>query len=153
MIAGGFDASGYPTVEGRLVVPRLGVSYRVPFLVDTGADGTCLHPRDGIQAGIPFGRLRDGVTVGGIGGQSTYYEEPAILMFTDDAEGQTYAYHVVVDIAKPEDVSDEIPSLLGRDIIDRWRMVYDRTDDVLEFTVRSADAILDVEGSPDPLPT
>jgi len=82
--------------------------------------------------------------VGGIGGQSTYYEEPATLLFTDDTEQQSYGYIVVVDIAKPEDVSNEFPSLLGRDIIDRWRMVYDRTDGVLEFTVRSADAILDV---------
>ena len=144
MIVGGFDASGYPTVEGRLVIPRLGVSYRVPFLVDTGADGTCLHPGDGIRAGVPFDRLQDGVTVGGIGGQSTYYEEPATLLFADDTERQSYGYIVVVDIAKPEDVSDEFPSLLGRDIIDRWRMVYDRTDSVLEFTVKSADAILDV---------
>ena len=115
-------------VEGRIEIPRLGVSYTVPFLVDTGADGTCLHPGDGLRAGVPFGRLRDGVTVSGIGGQSTYYEEPAILMFTDDVERSTYRYNAVVEIAKPEDVSDEIPSLLGRDIIDRWRMVYDRTD-------------------------
>lgn len=146
MIVGGFDASGYPTVQGRLVIPRLSVSYPVPFLVDTGADRTCLHPKDGIQAGVPFDRLRDGITVGGIGGQSTYYEEPAILLFADDTEWQSYGYNIIVDIAKPEEVSGEIPSLLGRDIIDRWRMVYDRTDDILEFTVRSADAILDVEG-------
>ena len=124
------------------MIPRLGVSYRVSFLVDTGADRTCLHPMDGIQAGIPFDRLRDGITVGGIGGQSTYYEEPAILLFADDTERQSYGYNMVVDIAKPEDVSDEIPSLLGRDIIDRWRMVYDRTEGVLEFTVRSADVVL-----------
>ena len=143
MIAGGFDTSGYPAGEGRLVIPRLGVSYRVAFLVDTGADGTCLHPRDGIQAGVPFDRLRDGITVGGIGGQSTYYEEPATLLFADDTERQSYGYNMVVDITKPEDVSDEIPSLLGRDIIDRWRMVYDRTEGILEFTVRSADMVLD----------
>ena len=96
MIPGGFDAFRYPTVEGRLVIPRLGVSYRVAFLVDTGADRTCLHPMDGIQAGIPFARLRDGVTVGGIGGQSTYYEEPAILLFADDTERQSYVYNVTV---------------------------------------------------------
>ena len=142
MIVGVFNRYGYPTVEGRLEIPRLGVSYTVPFLVDTGADGTCLHPRDGSRAGIPFERLRNGVTVGGIGGQSTYYEEPAVLMFTDDAEEHTYRYNAIMEIAKPEDVSDEIPSLLGRDIIDRWRMVYDRTEGVLEFTVRSADIVL-----------
>ena len=59
-------------------------------------------------------------------------------------ERQAYGYDLTVDIAKPENVSGEIPSLLGRDIIDRWRMVYDRTDDLLEFTVRSADAVRNV---------
>ncbi len=145
MIIGIFDLHGYPTVRARLDIPRLDVSHSVQFLLDTGADVTTIHPRDAISAGVPFGRLRASTTVGGIGGQSTYYQEPATLVFTDDVERQAYSYHITADIAKPEDVSDEIPSLLGRDIIDRWRMVYDRTDGILEFTVRSADAILDVE--------
>ena len=145
MIAGVFDVHGYPTVQARLDIPRLNVSYPVPFLLDTGADVTTIHPRDAARAGVPFDWLRAGTTVGGIGGQSTYYEEPATLVFTDDTERQSYRYNITVDIAKPEDVSDQIPSLLGRDIIDRWRMVYDRTDDILEFTVRSADDVRDVQ--------
>lgn len=145
MIVGVFDLHGYPTVWGRLDIPQWNVSYRLPFLLDTGADVTTVHPRDAGPAGIPFDRLRAGITVGGIGGQSTYYREPATLVFTDSTEHWNYRYHINVDIAKPEDVSGEIPSLLGRDIIDRWRMVYDRTDDVLEFTVRSADAVRDIE--------
>ena len=144
MIAGEFDPQGYPTVWGRLDLPQWNVSYTVPFLLDTGADVTTIHPRDAGNAGIPFDRLYAGVTVGGIGGQSTYYREPATLVFADDVERQSYCYDLTVDIAKPEDVSGEIPSLLGRDIIDRWRMVYDRTDDLLEFTVRSADAVRNV---------
>ena len=145
MIAGGFDASGYPTVWGRLVIPRLRVSHTAcPSWWTPERMERAFTPGDGIRAGVPFDRLQDGVTVGGIGGQSTYYEEPATLLFSDDTELQSYGYIVVVDIAKPEDVSNEFPSLLGRDIIDRWRMVYDRTDSILEFTVRSADAILDV---------
>jgi hypothetical protein len=31
------------------------------------------------------------------------------------------------------------PSLLGRDVLDRWRMNYDPSRDSLKFTVRSAD--------------
>ena len=145
MIAGEFDPQGHPTVWGRLDIPQWNVSHLMPFLLDTGADVTTIHPRDAGRAGIPFERLRTGITVGGIGGQSTYYREPATLVFADDTERRDYRYRITVDIAKPEDVSGEIPSLLGRDIIDRWRMVYDRTDDVLEFTVRSADAVRDIE--------
>ena len=152
MITGVFDLHGYPTVWGRLDIPRWNVSYPVPFLLDTGADVTTIHPRDAGPAGVPFDLLGVGVTVGGIGGQSTYYREPAMLVFSDNTERRNYRYHITVDIAKPEDVSGEIPSLLGRDIIDRWRMVYDRTDDLLEFTVRSSDAVRDIEGRSNPPP-
>ena len=105
MIVGAINRYGHHTVEGILEIPRLGVSYAVPFLVDTGAYGTRLHPRDGLRAGLPFDRLRSGVTVGGIGGESTYYQEPATLVFADDTEQRDYRCHITVAIAKPEAVS------------------------------------------------
>ena len=39
----------------------------------------------------------------------------------------------------------DIPSLLGRDILDRWRMVYDPEMGLLEFEVRSADLTIDAD--------
>ena len=40
------------------------------------------------------------------------------------------------------DPINTIYSLLGRDIIDRWHMVYDRTAGRLEFTVKETDVAL-----------
>ena len=148
MIRGEFGTAGRPFVEGSLTLPRFGVTRHINFLVDTGADATCIHPRDGQPAGIPFDLLQGSTTSRGIGGQATYFREPAVLEFVDAEARKIHSCEVTVNIAKPgagtNDPINTIYSLLGRDIIDRWRMVYDRTDSILEFTVRSADAILDV---------
>ncbi len=149
MILGEFGAAGRPFVEGSLTLPRFGVTRHINFLVDTGADATCIHPRDGWPAGIPFDLLQDSIASRGVGGQAAYFREPAVLEFVDADERKIHSCGVTVNIAKPgtraSDPINTIYSLLGRDIIDRWRMVYDRTDGILEFTVRSADAISDIE--------
>lgn len=149
MIRGEFGPAGQPVVEGYLTLPRFGTTRNLTFLVDTGANATCIHPRDGILAATPFGQLGNPVTSHGVGGPATYYRERAILEFVDGDAREIRSYEVDVLIAKPAadpmHSMNRLPSLLGRDIIDRWRMVYDRTEDVLEFTVRSADAVLGSE--------
>ena len=143
MIAGTLDPVARPFVDGRLTLPRLAVAMDVTFLVDTGADATYLHPRDGLEMGVPFDLLHDSVASLGIGGRSTYFREPAVLSFRDYTVRQRYGYRISVNIAKPGDVGTQLPSLLGRDVIRRWRMDYDPTDNRLEFTVREADFTLD----------
>ena len=115
------------------------------MLVDTGADATYLHPGDGVELGIPFNLLQGHSATRGIGGAVSYFPEPVVLVFTDNAVGQDYGYRININIAKPDDVSDRIPSLLGRDVIRRWQMDYDPTHSKLEFTVQDADFIIDVE--------
>ena len=144
MIVGKFRALASPYVDCHLSLPGLGIAADITFLVDTGADSTFLHPRDGLDAGIPFDLLRGSSTSRGIGGTASYFPEPAVLVFTDDAAGQDYGYRININVAKPDDVSDRIPSLLGRDVIRRWRMDYDSTEGRLEFTVRDADFALDI---------
>jgi predicted TPR repeat methyltransferase len=45
-------------------------------------------------------------------------------------------------VTDPEE-SLKLPSLLGREILDRWRMVYQPSIDELSFEVVSADATID----------
>ena len=80
----------------------------------------------------------------GIGGTASYFPEPAVLVFTDETAGQYYGYRISINVAKPDDVSDRIPSLLGRDVIRRWQMDYDPPNGRLAFTVRDADFALDI---------
>ncbi len=51
MIIGGFDEYGRPFIRGRLSIPRLDINSEIDFLLDTGADVTCLHSGDLRQIG------------------------------------------------------------------------------------------------------
>ena len=68
------------------------------------------------EIGVPFDLLEGSVTSRGIGGRATYFPEPAIPSFTDYATRQRYGYRISVNIAKPGDVGDGLPSLLGRNV-------------------------------------
>ena len=146
MIIGEFGLMGRPFVEGYLRLPRFDLTTNITFLVDTGADVTCIHPRDGRPAGIPFDLLRRGVTSQGVGGQATYFREPAVVEFVDGDARKIHGFETTVNVAKPGERPDDpintIYSLLGRDIIDRWHMVYDRAAGRLEFTVNETDFAL-----------
>ena len=138
MIRGRFDDRGRPFVRGRLVAPRLEIDESVLFLLDTGADVTCLHPADAKNVGLAFEHLRNRVSYRGVGGTSPYFVEPAILSFTDELQARLYAIQLL--IAEPDGSNEVLPSLLGRDIINNWRIQYDPIVSRLECQVRHADS-------------
>ena len=140
MIVGGFDGSRRPFVECRVVIPRLGIEGKSLFL-DTGADGTCLHPDDSKRLEIPLDALGNRRLSRGIGGRSAYFRETALLVFAD--ERLSRAYRVELLIAEPNPNAEGLPSLLGRNVINHWFMEYDPVNGRLDFTVRYADYTLD----------
>ncbi len=142
MIVGRFDKRGRPYVKGIVNFPRFQVSVETLFLLDTGADSTCLHPLDAEKAHVPFSQLRDRQTFRGVGGSSPYFREAAILSFADTP--QTIFYSVDLLVAEPHERNRGLPSLLGRDVINHWYMEYDPSRSRLEFTVRHADYALGV---------
>ena len=153
MIIGNFDRGGKPTVTGSVTFPVLHRE-RAPvvFVLDTGADVTCIHDEDAGRLEIPFDQLRniDG-SARGVGGKQEYYLEPAHLTFVDD--NIVRAYDIQLRIAKPtedlEDTGEEegdperqtigLPSLLGRDILNNWFIVYDPQSSRINCSVRYAD--------------
>ena len=143
MIIGEFDDRGRPYVEGRVIIPRLNINEIVTFLLDTGADGTCLHPRDARRARMPFNQLGNRTTSRGIGGSSSYFRESAVIAFADKPQMRLYLYRLDLAIAESHESNEGLPSLLGRDVINHWYMQYDPADARLECTVRYADHTLD----------
>ena len=139
MIQGRFgDTSKSPYVEGRLRIPGLRIESNVSFLVDTGAESTVLLPEDVVRMKLDYSALSEsGVQVSGIGGSSPTYVESAIIMFTEPGVA-VYSYEVKLLIVELKNHKG-LPSLLGRDILSRWRMNYSPIDNQLEFEVVNAD--------------
>lgn len=139
MILGRFgDTTGRPYVGGRLLLPRLSLRSNLSFLVDTGADRSTLMPADGIKMGLDYDTLTAPATVGGLGGPAACYQETAVLLFSEQNRSLIHCYYVEIIILRRQRYLMQMPSILGRDILDRWRMVYEPTSDRLTFTVRSA---------------
>jgi len=85
----------------------------------------------------------------GIGGTITQsFVEPAMLTFAEPAVGiHTYWLNLAItdgttdfDGLGESAEFEPIPSVLGRDVLDNWLMVYSRLDGLLEFEVRRSDA-------------
>ena len=123
MISGYFGADGTPYVDTRLTMPRLGISYRVAMLVDTGSSSTILHPDNARDMLFPFDELRNEVIVTSVSGTQAYYAEPAVVSFYDGEARQDF--RVDLYVAKPDPAVDGLESLLGRDILNQLGMEYD----------------------------
>ena len=138
MILGSFDQFGRPYVQGRLSFPGLNLDGYIDFLVDTGADNTTIHPRDAIMMGVNHaGLTRSARPSIGVGGTTTTYEEPAVIIFDDGQFLQIYISDV--SVAAPRQHNMQFPSLLGQDIMKNWRIVHDKPRGRLTFTVQHAD--------------
>ena len=140
MIAGRFgNTTGRPYVSGRLLLPRIQASTNLSLLVDTGADSSTLMPTDAIKMRINHSTLIKPTVVGGIGGDAVCFQETAVLVFDESNRNLTRYYFIKIMIPEVHPDLMRMPSVLGRDILDRWRMNYDPSRTGLKFTVRSAD--------------
>ena len=142
MIKGSFDLSTRrPYLQGLLLFPNLHLRGRVDFLVDTGSDCTILHPADAALIGVEYKNLKGAVPAKGTTGISSNYQESGLLLFLEE-NGRIPVYRVRILIAPRTEDNYDLPSLLGRDVLDKWRMLYDPNRNRLEFIVIRADAIL-----------
>ena len=130
-----------PYIEATLVIPGIRVIGNVSFLVDTGADSTCLSNSDAIRLGIDYGALSDRSVCGGIGGQVAIYPVQAYITFAGTAN--LFAYEIELDILEDGSGRD-IPSLLGRDVLDRTPMIYDKIQGVLSLELSNADHVIPI---------
>ena len=136
MIVGFYDHDGRPTVKGLVAIEEISIECVVDFLVDTGADVTCLHYPDTAVAGVSHRLLEeigDPVEVGGIGGSAEYFVADAIVYFADNANYRLLSYDIELYIAATSQEGIEQPSLLGRDILDRHKMIYNPANQQLEL--------------------
>lgn len=128
-------------MEGRLILSRLDLQSDISFLVDTGADQSMLHPLDGVRMGIDYTKLTDQDESIGVGGICRNFVEPALLVFSEPTK-RLYVYSIRIAVCPPSPNIMNIPSLLGRDVIDRWHMSYAPAKGRLTFRVLGADVTI-----------
>ena len=142
MLRGRFgDTSGRPYLEGRLILPNLNIRGDISFLVDTGSDVTRLHPNDGQRLNIDYAQLSGDAESIGTSGVSHDFIETAIVVFSEP-NLFLYSYYITLRISSYDIELMDLPSILGRDILDRWRMAYNPSKSHLAFKVITADAIV-----------
>ena len=140
MLVGRFgDTSGRPYIEGRIFLPRSSAFADVSFIVDTGADRSLLMPIDGTRLALDYSALAGDESCIGVSGISRNFVEPAFVLFAEHSVCLSI-YSIDLAIASPSPDIEDIPSLLGRDILDKWRMNYSPTDKLLTFDVLSFDS-------------
>lgn len=135
-VIGWFTIFGQPFVKARVTIPRLGVQRVVDFLVDTGADRTCVNYRDAALMGLFPEILRgsERTYAAGVGGGARYFREDARLEFLSaDDDGQSDEQSVRLLIADLSDRPQAMPSLLGWDVLNLYRMVYSPAERRLEL--------------------
>lgn len=147
MISGRFgDTTGRPYIEARVVFPRLKVAIKVPppgeadvsFLADTGADVTSIMPVDWHRFAVRLDQLVEPFTIYGVGGKAEGFREKALVTFSEPEVG-LHVYEVHVVILTPTQYIMSTPSLLGRDIMQRWSVTFDKQRNRLLAKVLRAD--------------
>ena len=114
----------WPMVRAYVYIPRLNAGGMVFFLIDTGADKTCIHATDSLSLGIDPTKLTNITDIGGVGGNAKYGRDVAGLTFLD-TEGKTVLEVVELHVGVLGQSPNGTPSLLGRDILSRYRLIMD----------------------------
>ncbi len=145
MLKGRFgNTSGRPFFSGSLFIPRLDRGGAISFLVDTGADCSVLMPADAKRLGVDYAKLgRRRVETFGVGGRSSDYAVDAIVTLIYPGIA-AYAWDIELRVMAPKRAIAQTPSLLGRDVLNRLRLVYEPAAALLEAEVRSCDARVDL---------
>ena len=74
----------------------------------------------------------------GIGGSAGYYLEPAWLMFNESAGGYVFCQLEMAIIEPTDDTTTgDLPSLLGRDFLNRCRVFLDSELNIVQLELRN----------------
>ena len=101
-------------------------------------------PTDGAKMNVDYSSLQSPSETVGLGGLAGVNLEPAVVVFTDPGKN-LYCYQIDLEIIRPSQYLVGLPSLLGRDILNNWRMRYSPVTRRLSFFVHRADDVLPID--------
>jgi Retroviral aspartyl protease len=104
-----------------LVRSRDGAWIPLPFLIDSGADATSLDASCLQQMGTDPGAVSE-QTASGVGGKAAHTQFATTLRFASEEGTKTFAGTIGV-FTDPEACDTPV---LGRDVLDNFRLIFDR---------------------------
>ena len=126
-----------PSIYARIEAKDIHGTPSLAFLIDTGASVTTILDSDLVKLGLDWNGLPKAPRpLGGIGGtvETRLLESSRLLLKT--GSGEDVAERPTVHVAKHDlsrldtrgkELVAQLPSLLGRDVLERYRFVYDRS--------------------------
>ena len=119
-----------PYVDADMIMQGTSTVTTIPFLIDTGADDTVLHPRDleqsqGHLLDTPFDEHPERQRIGGVGGGGYIIPLSARLFFQIEGGRGRLWHDCRVWVAEPTATNRRLPSLLGRDLLQLFRLTLD----------------------------
>lgn len=142
IIKGSFDPETWrPYCQGLLFIPRLRKTSPIDWIVDTGSDVTTLNPGDGKRMKIDYTKLRFTEPAIAVGSRHEAALLQAIIAFVSD-EGVLPIYNIQIHITPYSLEAEKLPSMLGIDILHRWKMNWNPRENILEFEIITYDKII-----------
>lgn len=126
-----------PYISGYLFCPTLGdTAVPIWFLIDTGAETTTILQGDVKRIGLDRIKLKKAEHQAyGIGGFATTYELPDVTIVFEIGRGK-FHFETLEKIDILKDEKEEVMalpfSLLGTDVLSRFKMIYDKSYVILE---------------------
>lgn len=147
MIHGYFNPSGRPHVETFIMVPGMRtMPAAIPLLLDTGSDVSLIQPATGALLGKPTESLTPTGSSRGVAGTLRWATVPAVMAFQESTwpwrKPRMVYFQTNIAVAMPDQGNGNMPSLLGRDIIDGCRLFYDAPSGRLQLLPRQPDGRL-----------
>ena len=122
MIFGNFDSGGRPYINGEVGIQEARLRRNVSFLLDTGASDIIISSNDARLLGVDYHRLASPVSLSGIGGTALAHPGVADMVFV--GQGVVYTYSRVPIYVLQASGNATAPSLLGQEMLKRWKMTF-----------------------------
>jgi len=116
-----------------------GQARKVSFLIDTGTPKTILSERDAQKLGVNFNRLeKTSSAMLGIGGfAETYHLKEVTLVFLSEKGKHEEYLREMLLVREPElseEIKNQIPSILGRDLLSKFTLLLNPHKDLVLIT-------------------